>query len=163
MHGIDVVAATIHSDAHGVGLKHFRVEHSRRGDGGWGAVIADLHQVLDGSLDLDAEVDKTVRLYARQPALGAMPPHVGVYFDNAISGAATVIDVHANDGIGVLFRITGALARRGLDIRSAKVQTMGAQAVDAFYVRDARGAKVTDDRELVAIRDEVLAALSSDQ
>jgi [protein-PII] uridylyltransferase len=84
-----------------------------------------------------------------------------VSFDNDISATATVIDVHAADGVGVLYRITDVLARRGLDIRSAKVQTMGAQVVDAFYVRDATGAKVIDDDELAGIRRDVLSALGS--
>ena len=85
----------------------------------------------------------------------------GVTFDNEISATATVIDVHASDGVGVLYRITEVLARRRLDVRSAKVQTMGARVVDAFYVRDATGAKVVDDEELAAIRSDVLAALGS--
>ena len=161
MHGIDVVAASIHSDASGTGLEQFRVEHSRRGSADWGAVIADLECVLDGRLDVDAEVEKTARTYDRHAAQEASPPHRAVYFDNAISRSATVVDVHAADGVGVLFRITKAFAKRGLDIRSAKVQTMGGQVVDAFYVRDARGGKVTDEGELAAIRDDVLAALSS--
>jgi [protein-PII] uridylyltransferase len=72
-----------------------------------------------------------------------------------------VVDVHAADGVGVLYRITDVLARHGLDIRSAKVQTMGAQVVDAFYVRGASGGKVTDENELSAIRRDVLAALGS--
>ena len=38
--------------------------------------------------------------------------------------------------IGVLYRITRALAELDLDIRTAKVQTLGDQVVDAFYVRD---------------------------
>jgi hypothetical protein len=38
---------------------------------------------------------------------------------------------------------------------------MGVQVVDAFYVRDATGAKVTDENQLAAIRGDVLAALAS--
>jgi len=161
MHGIDVIAATIHGDAKGTGLLQFRVEHSRRGNHDWIAVVDDLSRALDDQLDVDAEVDKTTRRYERASSQGARPPQQAVYFDTRISRGATVIDVHAPDGVGVLFRITKVLARRGLDIRSAKVQTMGGQVVDAFYVRDAHGAKVTDDDELSAIRDAVLTAVSS--
>jgi UTP:GlnB (protein PII) uridylyltransferase len=39
----------------------------------------------------------------------------------------------------------------GLDIRTAKVQTLGPQVVDTFYVVDVTGAKVTDDRHLAEI------------
>jgi [protein-PII] uridylyltransferase len=40
------------------------------------------------------------------------------------------------------------MAELGLDIRTAKVQTLGPQVVDTFYVVDVTGAKVTDDRHL---------------
>jgi [protein-PII] uridylyltransferase len=125
-------------------------------------VIADLHRALDGELDVDAAVEETARRYADRAALRATPPRRAVYFDNVVSDHATVIDVHADDGVGVLFRITAVLARRGLDIRSAKVQTMGGQVVDAFYVRGADGEKITDDDALTAIREAVLVALSSE-
>ena len=52
--------------------------------------------------------------------------------------------MHAPDLIGVLYRITRALAELDIDIRTAKVQTLGDQVVDAFYVRTADGEKVTD-------------------
>jgi hypothetical protein len=40
---------------------------------------------------------------------------------------------------------------------------MGAEVVDAFYVRGARGSKVTGETELAAIRQDVLAALVSSE
>ena len=64
------------------------------------------------------------------------PPRVVV--DNHASRDATVVEVHAPDSIGVLYRITRALAELDLDIVSAKVQTLGDRVVDAFYVRDRR-------------------------
>jgi [protein-PII] uridylyltransferase len=163
MHGIDVVAASVHSNERGTGLEEFHVNRSRRAQESWNAVIADLHRALDGELDVAAAVDETARRYADRAAQRAMPARRAVHFDNAISAHATVIDVHADDGVGVLFRITAVLARRGLDIQSAKVQTMGGQVVDAFYVRDVDGAKVTDEAALSAIREAVLAALSSEE
>jgi [protein-PII] uridylyltransferase len=163
MHGIGVVAATIHSDAHGTGLEQFRVERSFDGDVPWAAVVTDLTRMLDGELDLPTEVARRERMYPRRARQGAVPVRTSVHVDNDISATATVIDVHASDGVGVLYRITDVLARHGLDIRSAKVQTMGAEVVDAFYVRGATGSKVTGESELAAIRQDVLAALVSSE
>ena len=42
--------------------------------------------------------------------------------------------MRAPDGLGVLHRITAALAEQGLDIRTAHVSSLGADVVDAFYV-----------------------------
>jgi [protein-PII] uridylyltransferase len=161
MHGIDVVAATVHSDALGTGLEQFRTERTFDGEVRWPDVIADLHRVFEGALDVGAAVERRATRYAHRMPQRAKPAANEVSFDNQVSATATVVDVHAADGIGVLYRITEVLARRGLDIRSAKVQTMGAQVVDAFYVRDASGSKVTDEDQLAAIRRDVLAALGS--
>jgi len=71
-----------------------------------------------------------------------------VEFDNSISDVATVVDVHAPDTIGLLFRITQALAEFRLDILSATVQTLGPEAVDSFYLCDRRGNKLEDPEVL---------------
>ena len=70
-----------------------------------------------------------------------------------------MIDVHAADAIGVLYRITQALAELDLDIRSARVQTLGERVHDAFYVRD-RGGKITDARTFAEIERAILHGLA---
>jgi [protein-PII] uridylyltransferase len=72
------------------------------------------------------------------------------------SASTTVIDVHVPDQIGLLHRITRVMAELDLDIPPAKVETFGAQAVDSFYVRDLRGAKMLDQRALVEIERAIL-------
>ena len=47
--------------------------------------------------------------------------------------------------VGLLFRLTRVLAELQLDIRSARVQTLGPLAVDTFYVRTADGRKLDDE------------------
>ena len=86
------------------------------------------------------------------------PPRVVV--DNRASRDATVVEVHAVDAIGVLYRITRALAELDLNIVSAKVQTLGDRVVDAFYVRDMAGNKVTDPAALVEVERALLHELS---
>ncbi|MGB5759366.1 MAG: hypothetical protein WBM50_20800, partial [Acidimicrobiales bacterium] len=64
--------------------------------------------------------------------------------DNEISELATVVEVHGPDEIGLLYRLTQVVRELQLDLRSAKVQTLGPLAVDSFYLRDANGGKVED-------------------
>jgi [protein-PII] uridylyltransferase len=59
----------------------------------------------------------------------------------------------------VLHRITSALATCGLDVRVARVSTLGHEVVDAFYVVDRAGNKVTDDEALAAVESAVLRQL----
>ena len=59
-----------------------------------------------------------------------------------------------------LYRITRVLADLGLDIRSAKVTTVGHEVVDAFYVVDAAGAKVAGDDRVATIEGALRVVLS---
>ena len=49
-----------------------------------------------------------------------------------------MVEFRGEDEIGLLFRITSALERAGLDVRSARVSSVAGAVVDAFYVTDRR-------------------------
>ncbi|OLE21829.1 MAG: hypothetical protein AUG49_21065 [Catenulispora sp. 13_1_20CM_3_70_7] len=61
----------------------------------------------------------------------------------AASASATVLEVRAHDAPGLLHRATAALAATGVSVRSARISTLGAEAVDVFYVVDAAGAPLS--------------------
>lgn len=63
-------------------------------------------------------------------------------------GTRRVVEVFGGDSIGLLFRLTQALADLDLDILRAKVSTMGGDVVDAFYVRDPIVGKIVDPDEI---------------
>jgi len=83
-----------------------------------------------------------------------------VLFDLEASDDATVVEVHAADAVGLLYRVTSALADLDLDIVRAKVQTLGPRVVDAFSVRSPRVGKVTDPAVLAEIERALLHALA---
>jgi [protein-PII] uridylyltransferase len=64
----------------------------------------------------------------------APPPPPRVTVARPGSERATVIEVRAQDAPGLLYRIGRALEGAGVRVRSAHVSTLGANAVDAFYV-----------------------------
>ncbi|MDN3061324.1 [protein-PII] uridylyltransferase, partial [Streptomyces sp. SRF1] len=101
----------------------------------------DLFRALDGSLDIVArlaEREAAYRTYPRRRGAHAPPPRVTVAPGG--SQLATVIEVRAQDAPGLLHRIGRALEDTGVAVRSAHVSTLGANAVDAFYVTDGSGA-----------------------
>jgi [protein-PII] uridylyltransferase len=69
--------------------------------------------------------------------------------------------VRAHDEPGLLWRIGRALGGCGLDVRSARVETLGAEAVDVFYVADENGQPLTSRDARSATVGAVLAALAS--
>jgi [protein-PII] uridylyltransferase len=122
-------------------------------------VISDLEQALDGRIALAARLQERAQLYPNKTRDPRPPASPTVTFDNRISDSATVVEVRAPDRIGVLYRITRAIAEVDLDIRSAKVQTQGADVVDSFYLRDHNGEKITDPAYLVEIERSILSSL----
>ena len=158
LRGLDVLEAAAYSTATGIAVSRFRVVDRLRDNTPWDEVIADLGRGLEGRLAIHARVAERAHAAARRRR--AIPTgSATVTFDNESSNDATVIDVRAPDSVGLLYRVTRAFADLDLDIRSAKVQTLGAEVIDAFYVRHRSGAKV-DDRDLwVEIERAVLHAV----
>ena len=141
-------------------LETLRVESSFGPIIPWDRVISDVEKALDSRIALHSRLAERARVYSRRTFTPhpVSPPTVTI--DNVISHQATVVEVRAPDAIGVLYKITHAIAELDLDIRSAKVQTLGAEVVDSFYVRDHSGAKVTDDDGLRELERAILHALS---
>ncbi|WP_369249456.1 [protein-PII] uridylyltransferase [Streptomyces sp. R41] len=99
---------------------------------------ADLVRALDGSLDITARLAERDAAYPRRRGTVAPPPRVTVA--SAASRHATVIEVRAHDAPGLLHRIGRALEDANVRVRSMHVSTLGANAVDAFYVTGTKGA-----------------------
>ncbi|AZP20683.1 [protein-PII] uridylyltransferase [Streptomyces aquilus] len=104
---------------------------------------ADLVRALDGSLDIAGRLAERDAAYPRRRGVVAPPPRVTVA--PAASRLATVIEVRAQDAPGLLFRIGRALEDASVRVRSAHVSTLGANAVDAFYVTGPEGAPLPGD------------------
>ncbi|MEU3946759.1 [protein-PII] uridylyltransferase [Streptomyces sp. NPDC029526] len=104
---------------------------------------ADLVRALDGSLRVAGRLAERDAAHPRRPGRAAPPPRVTVA--PAASRHATVIEVRAQDAPGLLFRIGRALEDAGVRVRSAHVSTLGANAVDAFYVTREDGVPLPHD------------------
>src|SRR6476646_4233069 len=120
-------------------------------------VAADLRRMLQGRLDVEDRLDRRAR--ASRPRTAAVPaPKVSLV--DAASDTATVVEVRAHDAPGLLWRVGRALGECGLDVRAARVETLGAEAVDVFYVTDGDGKPLGDGDLRRTIVHSVLAALS---
>jgi [protein-PII] uridylyltransferase len=120
-------------------------------------VASDLRRALAGQLDVAQRLRQREQAAVR-PAAWAAPPKVTLVDD--ASHTATVVEVRAHDAPGLLWRIGRALGECGLDLRAARVETLGAEAVDVFYVVDASGGPVMDAGTRGKIAAEVLGALA---
>ena len=104
-------------------------------------VTADLRRMLEGRLDVEDRLERRARA-ARPHRTNAPPPKVALVDD--ASSSSTVVEVRAHDEPGLLWRIGRALGDCGLNVQAARVETLGAEAVDVFYVTDSTGGLLTD-------------------
>jgi [protein-PII] uridylyltransferase len=162
LHGLDVQQARAYSNDVGMAVESLKVVSSFGPVIPWDNVVKDLHLALRGRLALTARLSDRARRYERPRYSGPPPPAppARVMIDLETSSTATVIEVHCANGVGVLSRITQAIAELDLDISSAKVQTLGDQIVDSFYLRDASGQRVTDAGYLAELERAILHAIA---
>ncbi|MFW2380963.1 MAG: [protein-PII] uridylyltransferase [Acidimicrobiales bacterium] len=145
MSGLDVITGEAIVDSDMAGIR-FMVSSGGDHRVEWEPVVPMVDRALDGRLAIAARVARRAEQLNRyRRRLSAIPPTTSVKVDNEISEVSTVVDVHAPDSVGVLYRITRAMADLRLDIGTATVQTLGSQAVDSFYVTDSFGEKLSDE------------------
>lgn len=106
-------------------------------------VRSALKYALTGKLSLDYRLDKKRDSPFFAPARGPKKP-VEVNIDNTVTDFYTVIEVRADDRIGLLYEIARCLEQHHIDAHIAKIATDADRAMDFFYVRDAYGQKVED-------------------
>ena len=109
---------------------------------------AGLHQLiaeaLKDSADIEEKLIARAKAYASIPTMPVPDPEVEIFTDAATD--ATVIEVRSHDRPGLLFRIGAAITQSKIDIRSAIVTTLGAEAIDTLYVTELTGGPLTPER-----------------
>jgi [protein-PII] uridylyltransferase len=120
-------------------------------------VAGDLRRMLLGRLDVEDRLERRARA---APPRGAPIPAPKVTLVDGASATATVVEVRAHDAPGLLWRVGRALGECGLDVRAARVETLGAEVVDVFYVTDEDGEPLTDAGRRRATVQSVLAVLA---
>ena len=161
LHGVEILGARLHTEG-SMSLGVLRVGGGVGLDERPERVQDDVRLSLSGGLAVRARLLKRARTYRFQRVTTARPSEPEVIIDNDLSADATVIEVRGPDSIGLLYRITSALDDLDLNIYSAKVQTLGDDVVDSFYVRGPDGLKILDENYLGEIEIAVLTAIASD-
>ncbi|HEY0485975.1 MAG TPA: [protein-PII] uridylyltransferase [Mycobacteriales bacterium] len=96
-------------------------------------LAADLRRALQGQLDVAGKLAARDRAYTPAASARVAPPRVLWIEDVATD--AVVLELRAADSPGLLHRVTEALENAGAHVYRARVSTMGADVVDAFYLR----------------------------
>ena len=153
---INILRAMINTRSDGIVIDVLNVTDGRTGKG----PILDRYHQIEKTLTAvwNGEVDvETVLEEQREsdPLLRRQQRHIQprIRIDNEASDRATIIDLRAQDQVGLLYTISDAFYKLGLDIHLAKITTEAFIAEDSFYVTDTNGAKITDPTRLKNIQD----------
>jgi [protein-PII] uridylyltransferase len=89
---------------------------------------------------LDGELDPSTRLaHRREPSLAAAPR---VDFVPGASSHADVLEIRAHDEPALLHRIGEAISHAGASITAARVETLGSEIIDVFYLQRLDGSRL---------------------
>jgi [protein-PII] uridylyltransferase len=159
-HGINILGANVYTSRSGVALEIYRLTAPPGGDEErrllWGNLERALADVLSGR-------QKVAELLRRRPRpvgpdrLSSRKP-ARVVVSNEESDFYTIVDITANDRLGLLHDLTRTIADHGSEIYISKAATVLDQVTDTFYLKDAHGKKLSDEEAIERLRVALLAA-----
>lgn len=149
-HAIKVVHAELFVRSDGVVINTFRLDSA-------GMAADSVERAMEGfkrdiSKVLVEQVDVAQILGNREsshlPSLKKkLRIETQIRFDNESSEQFTVIDLQAQDFVGLLYMVSSTLSDLSLDIAFARITTQADRAVDAFYVMEQSGGKLSPERQ----------------
>lgn len=154
LNNIDIIDAQIFTWRNNIAVDIFEVKPPPDlvfEDERWARAEENLKSALQEKLDLTASLKHKLHRYRTKKRPTAIRPH-RVEVDNTSSSFFTIVEVFTYDFPGLLYSITDALFRCGLDIWVAKISTKVDQVVDVFYVRDFNGQKVDSPEQEALIK-----------
>jgi [protein-PII] uridylyltransferase len=103
-----------------------------------------IRKAIDREIDLSKKIDERIANFRKYPGIPTPPPVVSAINDVATN--ATIVEVRMHDKPGVLYNVSRAISKFGVDIRAAIVATLGAEAFDTLYVTDIQGNALSEER-----------------
>jgi [protein-PII] uridylyltransferase len=160
--GANVVGAKVFTSRQGQALDVFYVQDAAGSAFGVdnGRALERLAQSLEAAGRGEPVKVETKKLgdLGRAAAFSITPT---VMLDNDASEVSTVVEASGRDRPGLLAALAKPISDAGLSILSAHIDGYGERAVDAFYVVDAEGKKVTDAKRMNGLKGDLMAALEA--
>jgi len=117
-------------------------------------------RVLTGAaVDLPALIARTKAAPSIYKSIEGERIPAEIEVDNETSETRSVIDVQAEDRVGLLYDISRALADLELDLSLAKILTEKGAAVDSFYATEEDGGKILDSDRIKAVKSKLRQAV----
>jgi [protein-PII] uridylyltransferase len=145
--GMDISRGHAMTNPHGLVLDIFQFTDQERflelNSGGKEQFLEVLADVISGRTDITERLRSREQsvLYRRRSGVTAVAPVVRA--DNQSSHRYTILDIVADNALGLLHRVSRVISRHGCDVDLVLIATEGQNAIDVFHITKA-GAKLTD-------------------
>ncbi|MCP3875530.1 MAG: [protein-PII] uridylyltransferase [Desulfobacteraceae bacterium] len=124
----------------------------------WETIEKDLFHAISDDHFLDNALNKIPKTL--QVSSGRTPKPNTIKIDNKTSSFFTIVEVFTYDFPGLLFSITNALYRNGINVNVAMAATKVDQVVDIFYIRSLENdSKIETEIGLEQIKNAILKSL----
>lgn len=143
-HNASVLGGVAHTHSDGTAIQVWHVSDTLGvgiDDRRWARILAAVPAAIEGTFDIEERLAEVRRSYPAR-TLADVPTTVNV--NNTASREFTVLEISAADRRGLLYGITKALHEQRIDIHLAKVDTIGSEVVDAFYIRREDGRRIEE-------------------
>lgn len=158
--GINILGSHVYTSRSGVALEVYRLSTPAGGrneiDLAWQEFERTLSSVLRGDIDAADLLARRRHPIGRVRSPSQSQPRVSI--SNTESDFYTIVDVIANDRIGLLYSLTETIASYGLEIYISKAATVLDQVTDTFYLKDREGRKIRDEALMDKLQAELLRA-----
>lgn len=163
--GLSVLSAEVFTRDDSIVIDTFIVVEARRGtpagDAEQQRVALHLREARHAGRDLREAIEaRRSSLPARTDA-GWDPIPTVIRFDNESGGGRTVLEIEAEDRIGLLYTIAQVLSELDVDISVAKVCTERGAAMDTFYIAERDGSRIEAPARLGEIQERLRAAIDN--
>ncbi len=157
---INILGSHVYTAKSGFALEIYRLKTPTGGreerELAWSELRELLESVIKGERDV-AEILSQRGGFRRRTQLPSRKSPT-VIVSNEESEFYTIADVTTDDRTGLLYDLTDAIAHHGLDIYISKAATILDQVTDTFYLKDARGKKVSDPQVIVELQADLMEA-----
>lgn len=122
-------------------------------------LIERIRNTINGEADIEKLLEKSSNSLLAQNRYVSKKEKIE--FDNDVSSQYTVVDIFAQDRLGLLYSILGVFIKMELNVAKAKISTDVDRVVDSFYLTDINGRKISDRVVLDDIKKELLKQIES--
>ncbi len=143
---LEIISAKVFTWLDGVAVDVFKVIPPWQDFCQWHKITAQFKKATTGNMDIRARLASTKALKNTDQNAPTTTQKATLTIDNETSDFFTLVEIRAQNALGMLYHVSRTITGFGLDIHRAFVSRNGDLGSNVFYVVDALGEKIEDEQ-----------------